>query len=69
MLRIVGVRITLLNKILETETRLALFALYIIGAYKAWHKWQLIGPINLYIYIYIYIYIFIPSSKTIHYFF
>ena len=47
MLRNVGVRITLLNKFLEFDTTFSLFARYIIGAIKAWHKWQLIGPINL----------------------
>ena len=47
MLRNVGVQIYLLNTILESETHFALFALYIIGAIKAWHKWQLIGPISL----------------------
>ena len=47
MLRNVGVRITLLNKILESETDFALLALNIIGAIKTWHKWRIVGPINL----------------------
>ena len=43
----VGVRIFLLNKVLESETHFALFDLYISGANMARHKWQTIGPINL----------------------
>ena len=31
----------------ENLRHVALFAFYIIGPIEAWHKWQLIGPINL----------------------
>ena len=41
MLRKLGVRFTLLNKILESQTHSALFALFINGAIKAKYKYQL----------------------------
>ena len=43
MFSIVGVRNTLMNEM----RHVALFAPYIVGPIEAWHKWQLIGPINL----------------------